>query len=58
MGTQGLFVATLSAAPMPVFPRHGVVIRHIRTTSGRNLVGADGQPIGSLVSTPSAVAGL
>lgn len=58
MGTQGLFVATLSAAPMPVFPRHGVVIRHIRTTSGRNLVGADGQPIGSLVSTPAAVAGL
>lgn len=58
MGNQGLFMATLSAAPMPVFPRHGVVIRHIRTTSGRNLVGADGQPIGSLVSTPSAVAGL
>lgn len=58
MGTQGLFIATLSAAPMPVFPRHGVVIRHIRTTSGRDLVDVNGQPIGSLVSTPSAVAGL
>lgn len=58
MGTQGLFIATLSAAPMPVFPRHGVVIRHIRTTAGRELVGADGKPVGSLVSTPTVVSGL
>lgn len=58
MGTQGMFIATLSAAPMPVFPRHGVVIRHIRATAGRELVGADGKPVGSLVSTPVAVPGL
>lgn len=58
MGTQGMFIATLSAAPMPVFPRHGVVIRHIRTTAGRELVGADGKPVGSLVSTPAVVSGL
>ena len=58
MGTQGMFIATLSAAPMPVFPRHGVVIRHIRTTAGRELVGADGKPVGSLARTPAVVYGL
>lgn len=58
MGTQGLFIATLSAAPMPMFPRHGVVIRHVRASAGQSIVGADGQPIGSLASTPAAVTGL
>lgn len=58
MGTQGLFIATLSAAPMPVFPRHGVVIRHIRTTAGRELVGADGKHVGPLVNAPTVVPGL
>ena len=60
LGTQGFFVASLSNGAQPIQPRHGIVIRHIRTRFNVALVGADGKPVGSLLTTPAnvAVAGL
>jgi hypothetical protein len=53
LGTQGLFIASLSNGVMPVKPRHGVVIRHVRALANAELVDANGNPIGSLASTPA-----
>ena len=52
-GTQGLFIASLSNGVMPIKPRHGVVIRHVRALANAELVDANGNPIGSLASTPN-----
>lgn len=53
LGTQGMFVAELSNAAMPVYPRHGIVIRHLRVAPNNKLMGADGTVKGSLLSTPN-----